>query len=587
MPSSEDYAKQLIEEANRTLAPHRIGLEEALSGLRNHFLVSLDQIAPRILSAMSLDLPMAGQVIAEAIREVEGRAQADMSRIADFGRDLRRQETQEDILSLLLETARSFAPRTVLFVQRGERCVAWSSRGFSNKAAADLQEKSIENSASPALQLVARTLSPIAIQDTSEEAALSACLGQEAGLPWHIIPMKAMNRVVAVLLTASAADASADVNALRILVDISALYIETLALRVLHEVDAAEIPYVRPQEGAVPAAEPSAASGATAALAAPLPESPAIPAAAPAIAPVTALLKPEPEPVPPVAVGPELRPAISYEPPRAEISWPAIPPEPALERVAPAPAQEPEGAPIEEAAAKVEVPETVPEPVPIREIELEIPMLDSMPVAESGIALEDALKEFVGESSVEVAEAPILPETTVEVALIEPAVQAAEPESPPPIPLEVALEEVAILETPPVAIPEETLEQAAAPPAIQLPEPVAAAPIAPEREEVSAQPVTPVAATLPAPIPEPLRMRTEAEIEIDNLLEAIGRPAPSAGKVEIDLSKEPPPTPIRIPAPDRTGRAQAVRGRKNARGCPEVRAPPGFRNQALQRAAPG
>jgi hypothetical protein len=581
MPSAEDYAKQLLEEANRTLAPHRSGLEEALCGLRNHFLTSLEQISPRILSATSLELPLAGKLIAEAMRETERRAQAGMSRIACFGRELRRQETQEDILDLLLDAAQAFAPRIVLFVQRGGHCVAWSSRGFSDKAAASLQGTAIETSASPALELVARTLSAITIQDSSDESALTTSLGPEAGLPFHVIPMKAMNRMVAVLVTASAADCLTDMNALRILVDLSALYIETLALRLLHEMDAADIPYATVQSAAVPAAEPSATPKATAAVETPLPESPAPQAAAAAMP--SAAIPPPPEP-PPVAAEPEMSPGPSLEPPREEIpslepeAETALPPIPAPETAVDVVSQDMSPALTEAAFLGDVTPENIPGHEAVQEIDLQIPVLDTTPVAEGGIALEEAFKEFIGQSSAEVAEAPGALETPGEAALPEPAEQAVEFESLPPVRMEAALEKVAVPEEVPditradypepapgpVSPAEEQAPQVAsvavqlapempemipeAPAVIPLPEPEpAAAPVSLEVAPVAVQPVVPVQS--PPPIPEPLPARTEAEIEIENLLEAIGRPAPSAGKVEIDLSKEPPPTPIRISAP--------------------------------------
>jgi hypothetical protein len=488
MPSVDNYAKRLVEEVNRKQAPCQSAMEEALRGLRNSLLASLDEFSPKIQVPEALELPMAEQVISDAVREMASRARAEMARVADFSRELLRQETQEDILALLLETSQTFTPFAVLFVQRGDHFVAWSSRGFSEESAGSIEGTRIEGKNSEGFQRLLKMLSNVVVQDLSGETALAGKLGKEAELPWFLVPMKAMNRVVAVLLAAGAPDRDVDPNALSILINISALYIETLALRLLHEVDPNEIP--RPQAAEFP------------------PHSIAPETVPPALLPQAAA-----QPAPEVVIAEEAVEA-PVEPvaamPLAEVEAPTPSPEPL-----PVPGE------ISESQAQ----EAVIEPAAAKAPEPEFPAFEVEPVIEGRSSIEEALKEFAVEPPVEV-QGPVAP-------FVQPA-----PDLPSLQDLE--LEEIAELQ----------LTEPAAP--IPVPEPPAVSPDpVPEPEEISFEtaPALPEAALPETQAPAPSPVPTESEIEIDSLLDAIGKPSPAAGKFEIDLSKEAPPAPIRITTP--------------------------------------
>ncbi len=155
MPSGRDYANRLLEEANRTYAPHLSGLQEALQSLRNHLTASLDQLAPKFDAIRTVELAATGNILAEAIEEVHRQRQQDIAFIADFGRGLRQKETQEEILAHLLDAAHRYAPRVALLVERKGQFLGWSSRGFSFEVERKIRSSSADSSASPALRLAA------------------------------------------------------------------------------------------------------------------------------------------------------------------------------------------------------------------------------------------------------------------------------------------------------------------------------------------------------------------------------------------------------------------------------------------------
>ena len=71
--------------------------------------------------------------------------------------------------------------------------------------------------------------------DASEEKALAQFLAEGMEGPWHAFPLKAIQRPVAVLLASAAAGTACNLEALCVLMDLTGLCIENMALRLMCE----------------------------------------------------------------------------------------------------------------------------------------------------------------------------------------------------------------------------------------------------------------------------------------------------------------------------------------------------------------
>ncbi len=434
MPSGRDYANRLLDEANRTFAPHLSGLQEALQSLRSHLTASLEQLVPKLEAIKTVDMVATGNILSEAIEEVRRQRQQDIALLAEFGRDLRKKETQEEILSHLLDAAHNYAPHVALLALRGTRFLGWSSRGYPDEMIKKIRESQIDSSASPLLQQATGTDRVITVSSTAGDGVLSQYVPGGASTACHLLPMKAMNRTVALLLAADGGDIHCDLNALQILIDLTGLYLETLALRILQEMKPEETPEAAPRKTAVVT-----------------PVVPAMPSAPPAES-VAAAVEPIAPPVP-------VEPAVSSPEPAAQ----AVPPEPAV-------------SPVYE----------VPIPVPPAVVEPEVvpPAPEAAAVAAEAVTAAEESEKRAQEPA---AQAPLIPEP--EIGL---------PVGPEPVPPQTEVDHeiealMAALAGPvsaavpePAVVHEETLAPAAQVPEPVLPHPAAEAKGATEEEKLHA-----------------------------------------------------------------------------------------------------
>jgi hypothetical protein len=345
MPSGSDYAKRLLEEAHRSFAPHLSSLQEAVQSLRGHLAVSLDQLAPKLEAVETIQLPEADRIIAEVVAEIHAKKEEETELLASFARDLRSLETQEEILNLLLDRAAQLTPRIALFVTRGEQVNGWASRGYSEEITDRIRKCSLSREDSSALRrLLADGEGPFSVDDPSEEK-LRDCLGAIPPGAWHFIPMKAMDRPVAILLATDSGEQTSNVPGLRVLAELSVLYLENLALRILQELGAHRAAEPAPQAQAAP-------------LAPPAPEA-EVPAIAPPDEEPTQIISTEEEPGPPSVAPKPPEPVIALGPssPPVDAEVEAMvetigQPAPALSHAAEAPAS----------MAPVVVIETAPKP---------------------------------------------------------------------------------------------------------------------------------------------------------------------------------------------------------------------------------
>jgi hypothetical protein len=252
MPSAQDCAERLREQAYKTLLPQIRDLEEELQNISGSLSTGIRQIGQRLEALRHIELPITEPVIGEMLDEAVRRKDLEANALVLFGRGLRRKETQEEILTLLLDAAQRFSPRIALFAVRGDRFIGWSSRGYSESLAGNVGSCSFPRSECPQFQNAFESEDPTAVSDLPDGNPLQF-LQEDAAKLWRIFPLRVLQRPVAVML---AAGAEGNSDALSILMELTAQRLENIALKILYELTAAS-PAPMPQ--AMPA-EPIAAA---------------------------------------------------------------------------------------------------------------------------------------------------------------------------------------------------------------------------------------------------------------------------------------------------------------------------------------
>jgi hypothetical protein len=270
MPSVQDCAERLREQAYRTLLPQVRDLEQELKGVSGSLVAGLEQIERKLESLRKIELPTADLVLNEILENLIQQKDMEANALVLFMRGLRRKETQEEILSFLLDGINQFYPRVALFAVRGGRFIGWSSRGFSETAAGNISACSFSCSENPQLEAALEGEEPTAISELAEDSPLQF-LREDGTGSWNLLPLKTLQRPVALLLTGGTSNRP---DAAAIMIGLAAFRLENIALKILHDLSveqpkavpqpaanetAVEEPPVKPEpEPAIAAEEPAA-----------------------------------------------------------------------------------------------------------------------------------------------------------------------------------------------------------------------------------------------------------------------------------------------------------------------------------------
>ncbi len=332
MPSAQECAERLREQAYRTLLPQIRDLEQELQSFRASLSTGVRQLEQKLEILSHTELPATEAVLSEILEEVVRRKDTDTKTLALFARGIREKETQEEILGFLLDRAQTYFSRVALFAVRGDRFIGWSSRGFSDAQTREISSCSFSRSELGSFQEAIENEDSSISPDFPDGGPLSFIKENSPG-PWQIFPLHAMQRPVAVLLIETADDSQSRQDSISIMVSLAVLRIENIAQKILFEL-MAEKPEVEPRA----AHAKTFAAGAPALVSEPAPK----PLPAPALSPelqdsILSFLEPEPTPAAAGTIVDELQP----------------PMEPTTESVA-----------DEKAAAPVEAWETATPPAP-------------------------------------------------------------------------------------------------------------------------------------------------------------------------------------------------------------------------------
>jgi hypothetical protein len=291
------------------------------------------------------------------------KASSDMAIVKAAISEIDEQESQANILKILVNRAATFAPRVAFFVIKGDQCIGWRARGFQGTVGdAAVHQMSFPVAADTAVGDAAKSRASWSGGPGShaEDHVLLNRFGEEPPSRIVAVPLVVRKRAVAVLYADSANLDSDAINleALETLVRVSGMAVELLVARAAPATQSAAPQPAQaeesPAEAAPAIAQPSYTPTAEydeitpvveeSAPAAPVPEVAAIEAQ-----PVAPQVEPQPQPRAEVV---ETQPQPTAIEPPVEIAAELAPP---LEAEAPAPA----ATPRRRYGADVELPVTV------------------------------------------------------------------------------------------------------------------------------------------------------------------------------------------------------------------------------------
>ncbi len=232
----ESYVEGRISGIKQEIAALQSQLNESLSRMLDR--QSEVQLDGGVAASIQEHLRAAheGGIDLAASESSRAQASSDMAIIKAAIEEIDEQQSQSDILKVLVNRAAAFAPRVAFFVVKGDQGIGWRARGFEGTVGDNaIHQMSIPLSADTAVGGVARSRVTWSggPNTHSEDHMILNRLGEEA--PAHIVtlPLVVRQRTVAVLYADSdGLDAEAiNLEAIETLVRVSAMSVELMAAR--------------------------------------------------------------------------------------------------------------------------------------------------------------------------------------------------------------------------------------------------------------------------------------------------------------------------------------------------------------------
>lgn len=227
------------------LVRSRVGmLEQDISRLQREVNESFTRLLERTDSVASIPesddglAHMAAEVAAEIgqASTESVRRTADIALLRDSVGELDQQQTQAEVLNVLVARAENFAPRIVLFVVKGTNALAWAARGLEDGSG----NTSIRGLTIP-LQSDTALRTALTAQETfygspgeqAENGAIVKRLGSIVPERVLAVPLRVRGKTAAVLYADSAdrGENATNVEAIELLVNTAGLVVELVSLR--------------------------------------------------------------------------------------------------------------------------------------------------------------------------------------------------------------------------------------------------------------------------------------------------------------------------------------------------------------------
>ncbi|MDR1727986.1 MAG: hypothetical protein LBT74_08740 [Acidobacteriota bacterium] len=226
------------------MTPQIQALEDELRSVSDRLATGVRDLGCKLDALRNIELPVTAPVLDDYLRGDIERRDLEGRSLARFTRLVRGLETQEEILSALLDAAATYSPRVALYTVRSGWFKGWSSRGFSGEAAAGIGAEWFPQSDAPGLAdavhagpagRVSGRGGDADVKAIDELPEALACVRRGSCGPWLILPLYVLERPVAVLLAgeASGEGAASRPQALSVITDCVALRLENIALKIL------------------------------------------------------------------------------------------------------------------------------------------------------------------------------------------------------------------------------------------------------------------------------------------------------------------------------------------------------------------
>ena len=232
MSSVQKYADKLREQAYGALTPKIQALEDELQDVNKLLAARFRSIGYKLEALRHTEFSGAEQVLDDYLQDNIRKRDLETDMLAFFSRGLRTKETQEEILSALLDGAADCFKRIALFTVHGDIFRGWSSRGFSNSTAMAINSDKFKRTDCPWLSESLRNENPIEIDDLPDTGSLRF-MREEASGVWRLYPLRVFGRPVAILLAGETEDSAVHQKILTVLMDCAALRLENVALKIL------------------------------------------------------------------------------------------------------------------------------------------------------------------------------------------------------------------------------------------------------------------------------------------------------------------------------------------------------------------
>jgi hypothetical protein len=232
----ESYIEGRISGIKQEIAALQSQLNESLSRMLDR--QSEVQLDGGVAASIQEHLRAAheGGIDLAASESARAQASSDMAIIKAAIQEIDEQQSQSDILKVLVNRAAAFAPRVAFFIVKGDQSIGWRARGFEGTVGDNaIHQMSFPVSADTAVGNAARSRETWSGGPNShpEDHIILNRLGEEA--PGHIValPLVVRQRSVAILYADSDGLEAEAINleALETLVRVSAMSVELLAAR--------------------------------------------------------------------------------------------------------------------------------------------------------------------------------------------------------------------------------------------------------------------------------------------------------------------------------------------------------------------
>ncbi|HEV7798467.1 MAG TPA: hypothetical protein VGO73_09945 [Pyrinomonadaceae bacterium] len=232
-----------------------VGIKQEIAALQSQLNESLSRLLDR-QGEVQLDGGVASSILEHlraaheegidlaASESSRAKASSDMAIVKAAISEIDEQESQANILKILVNRAASFAPRVAFFVIKGDQCIGWRARGFQGTVGdAAIHQMSFAVAADTAVGNAARSRASWSggPGSHSEDHIMLNRLGDEPPARIVTIPLVVRNRAVAVLY-ADSADLDSDainLEALETLVRVGGMAVELLVARAAPAVQSA------------------------------------------------------------------------------------------------------------------------------------------------------------------------------------------------------------------------------------------------------------------------------------------------------------------------------------------------------------